>query len=197
MQSGWKRILGAVLVVGIFATGAAHATLVGDSVSGVLFNGVNSSGSVNAQFNSTSTVGTGIEFEGQWTYGDFGTTWGINADLGASSLTVSVAHIFGVTNLSTGGINSLFGITLGDLDPGGDIIGITETSGNHSKNISFTQNSITLIWDAVDIFRPELLKGPIWTFEIIRSNQRTVPEPSSLALFSLGLLGLLMARKQS
>lgn len=174
-------------------TGTANATLMGDNVNGAILQGV---GSSIVQFSPASTTVDGnTEFSGQWLYSGFDQVWDISLDIHGTTFDVTVAEITSSSNNIYSGLD-LFGIQLTDLDwngTTGGILGVNESAGNSLgiKSIENTDDSITILWSSFPFGAGNTdPSGGTWSFEISGDAPAPVPEPATLFLFGIGLLGL-------
>jgi len=203
--STMKRLTQLLLAATALIAGTAHATLIGDTVNGNYVHldpfttnapggGTWFGNGFNSSFGSgdTATVGSGAEF----TF-DTG-TFSIEADLGAESLTIDYAWdaIPGGGPLGGGltAIVSTHFLTFDDLDwvgTPGSIIGVTAVGGISAPiaNITHSANSIGI---EIAEFTYSAAGGFHFEFdiEVEHDQPATVPEPGTLALFSLGIIGL-------
>ena len=128
-----------------------------------------------------------VGVDAEWTILSFS----IDADDSSIAIKRSGRYDFGVAGTFNGWS---FTDTLGAID---DIIAVTiDTStlvGFDSSGISFTQDSIFLNFIGID-------NGTDFYFKVnvdFDSSDSSVPEPSIIALFGLGLAGLGFARRRS
>jgi hypothetical protein len=164
-----------VLSVAMWGAPVAHATLIGDTFS--------ATGS--QLVTNFSTIGAGAEATGIGGRLDF--------DFGASSLTVTQTQ--SLLSFSVFG-NYVFSGLDWVGDPTGIITGITIASndgftGGLVNNFSFTDHSITFNLDP-GTSTPGIGKSVV--FNIVTNH--SVPEPTILALFGLGLAGLGFSRRR-
>lgn len=191
-SSSVARLPRLVLIAGILAAGTAHASLIGDSVSARLVD--QAGGVVAPQFAPTAIVGAGVEFNGVWSFAPLGQVWNVDLDVGASTFTVSFNDVGSGATHDISGMTFL-GMALGDLNPGGKIIGVSvlSSSGAAVQSIGFTDHGITVQWNIFE-FRDangDPLAGGSSTFSI----QTAVPEPSTWLLMAAGLAGLTWRRR--
>ena len=176
----------AAALLALSFSGAAQASLLGQTVTCT-------GGSLACKPLAGGVVGAGTEFElvdtifGQ----EFG-VWGI--DLGENS--ISMLNIAGPGSY---GDFPGFTFTLGDLfwsnDPTATITGIANftsdgTTGMDADDVSVAANALTIdyggsIWQT----------GSFISFDLVTSHS-ALPEPATLALFGLGLLGLGVALRR-
>ncbi len=165
-----------VAMVATVVCGTASATLIGDTV------------------HVTGDVGDGLEDFGFLTVADPGVELfltgplGLTLDIFADSIEISV-HNTGPAVLAGGGF-----LTIGDLDWGvpGVITGldVLVDTWDPVLDLSFTADSVTFERSAVT----ELASGNTWTV-VVGLEHQPIPEPATVALLSLGLLGMAARRK--
>ena len=168
-----------LILVSIVFTGTANATLIGDTVSG------SEGGDFFSEISSPTALVTtgGPEFSVDYSLGR-----AILVDIGANSIDFTWNNI----------ANAFFGsggmfITISDLDwigEFGSILGVSITQTGVTGNIvTFTQDSITLnlqdSWRDNNNVHVDLI-----------TSHNNVPEPTSLALLSLGLAGFGFTRRR-
>ena len=141
----------------------AHATLIGQTITAT---GITLTP-------TTATIGPGVEFIGIIGF--------MNFDFGASTLTLTPT----VNGVGWGGFLNYVFSGFDDLITGLSISSNSGFSGTVVTNFSFGPHSITLDMNAGGAADSR----SILIFDIV-SSASTVPEPSSMALIGLGLLGL-------
>ena len=183
-----------ILLLSMIASAAlnANATLIGDTVTAQLSNPANNDASFNLNLGS-AIVGTGVEFSGTNT-DVFGQIWDTLVDVDASSFTISWTER---TRAGSGNIfdgNDFIRLTLSDLDwinGPGSITGVSLASAavtlDRNTAINFTSDSVIVDFSG-------LYHGDSYTFDITTSHD--VPEPTTLALMVLGLVGLGFRRRK-
>ena len=179
-----KRRLGVLVgaaVIALGTAGAAQASLIGQTVNAsfdTIFGGVSITPG------SATVSATGPEF-----LLGVGTGRGIVIDVQDSFIEFQYNDVrnaaFGIDRLSV----TLTGLTWAQYPDGIIGVDVTEFDDPNSRNgfgvstASFTASSLTLNlnghWDAQDRVRIDLITGPV-----------QLPEPASVALFGVGLLGL-------
>lgn len=159
-----------IVMLALGISGIANAGLVGDSVTTEILVGGSSFQTV------TATVGSGNEgnfFGNQiFDYGDF--SFNIR----------SVSTFCGMTCQGL-----LIELKLTDLDIGG-LTGVTTSTTLIGVSTVFGSNFVTFSWIDQDLNPTTYLSADF-------STGGTVPEPASLALVSLGLLGMAALRKRA
>lgn len=209
-----KRLLLSVAAAGLLTAGSAHASLLGDSVTGSLWANAGGWGTVTQQFASPATVGAGAEFTGQWTYAPGGTVsevWDITVDLDATSLTVSAYENSAGSNNLYSYTGTLFGIVLAGLDLGEGITGLSLVSGSSTWSAysiftaATSAQGIAIDWHNLNFGSANMPpNGGSWTWEIQYAGATTspgggnqaVPEPASAALMLAGLAGTAVFRRR-
>ena len=162
--------------------GATQASLIGQTVTCSTSGPGTSNTSCQAL---TASVGAGAEFELRNTAIDQ-SFWLI--DLDASSITMSLVF--------TGRIVSRTSalVTLGDLfwsdDPGATIVGIANfmavgVQGVNASDVTVNDNAIT-----IGYLPRRWNNNSFISFDLVTAPGLQLPEPTTLALFGLGLLGL-------
>ena len=179
-----KRRLGVLVgaaVIALGTAGAAQASLIGQTVNAsfdTIFGGVSITPG------SATVSAAGPEF-----LLGVGTGRGIVIDVQDSFIEFQYNDVrnaaFGIDRLSV----TLTGLTWAQYPDGIIGVDVTEFDDPNSRNgfgvstASFTASSLTLNlnghWDAQDRVRIDLITGPV-----------QLPEPASVALFGVGLLGL-------
>ena len=192
MRTCFGRLPQSLLMAGVLAAGSANASLIGDSVKGFLED--EGGGVVAPQFNPSAIVGTGVEFNGTWSYAPLKQIWNVAVDLDASSFTVFFNDV-GTGSHDISGFTFL-GLALSDLNLDGPIIGVSVLASDAAvQSIGFTDHGITVQWNAF-MFR-DANNNPVSsgssTFGILTAP---VPEPSSFGMLALGLLVVSLARKR-
>ena len=191
---------GAMLAMSHIAVPSAHATLIGDPITGSL----STTETVTTQFASPATVGAGTEFSGVITDG-FGQVFDIEIDVGASSFTVAVTEAGVYLGPGNGNLfgEGLWQIGLVDLDfgPPRIITGLINSAYScSSPGISCTAvdegpfvNALAFTPDSVSITIDALRHGDLYTFDIITAQ---APEPESWKLLGLGLLAAFVMKRR-
>lgn len=167
----------------LFFTGLANGgVLTGDTITS------------NAFFTpATAVVGSGVEF----TNSLFGTdTW--TADFDDNYFTLGVS-----TTSNIGGADG-FEWVFNDLDfsDGGyisnvELVSFIGSSFVDPTGISFTDHSVAYTMDRLSLGSFPQEKETSGTFKITTSAVVSVPEPSTIMLFGMGLIGLALSRKRS
>lgn len=173
----FKRLLSAALLAGM-AT-CANASLVGDTV-----HIAQNFPTVGAEFYPTNAVvGSGVEF-----------SWPsvLTLNITASAIDIVFQNI-GFQDVATGGLNHNGPIVSGLNDSSGNpllaIADFSTNTGFQASNIIFGSDYIGFNLDNLS-FR----SGQFIHVGLNFAPASTVPEPGSIALFGLGLLGLGLAR---
>ena len=188
---------------------AARAGLIGDSVTGSL-SADPDWGVVTPFSQPCAVVGAGAEFQGRWVFAPWSPlstqSWDITVDVGADTITVSAYETTAAAdNVYAPAGQNFFAISLGSLDLGQDITGVTQRPGPSGVTIGFSAHAVALTWSALPFgsgdFGPH---GGTWVFDLLPAvgtaptgpGTGTVPEPGSLALALPALLGLAAARRR-
>lgn len=179
---------------------AANADLIGDTVNGSL--GSDFGNLVTTPFDPTAVVGGGVEFTGVIT-DVFGQIWSIDLDIGASSFSVAISESTrdGDGNISDG--PNLMDISIWNLDwlPGPGFITDVVLSSYSCASAGFSCETfgggpdISVLDFGADFinFSANVMRdGELYEFDITA----TVPEPGTLALLGIGLLGMGAARRK-
>jgi hypothetical protein len=167
-----------------FSSLSANATLINDTVDAIMSSGHLD---ISQQFTTPSLVSAATEFTGEISF---------NSQLTADILLDVTDFGFSFTAVSTsswgghGGADALR-IDLTDLDfTGGlQIVGINDLGAGHGlQSMGFTANSAFVIFNSLTFSGNN---SRSFSFDT-RPSQ--VPEPSTLAIFTLGMIGLASRR---
>ena len=174
-----KAVLAASVAIAGFSTGA-HAALIGNSIT-----------LTNGSYTETATVDNGIEFSGIADYLDF--------DFSATGLTVTLwAEMPKKADFPSDLGNFVF---TGFADPVSTFALVTNApkfNNFQETNFSFDATSITLNLSGI---QPQNDQARL-IFSFVPTSQdggagNNVPEPTTVALLGLGLLGVAAARRKA
>jgi PEP-CTERM motif len=156
-------------LAGILLAGTANAGLIGDSVTIELTNGATTYGQ------HTHTVGAGEE--GNYFNNQF-------YDFGDLSFDIRSASIF--CGITCGG--QLITLALTDLDFGATLTNVLFTTNLSGVSVNFGSNFVSFSWLDQGLSPTTYLSADFVTSSV------SVPEPASLGLFAMGMLGFGLSR---
>lgn len=182
--------------IALLLSSHTHASLIGDDVNATII--PNYAGTINQQFSSPATVGTGTEFTGSYTDG-FSQQWSFIVDFDAYQFTIGFNSDNDYGNIrALNSWTSFINFNFSNLNWGGNVTSVLNTGYSCSlgKYCSWGKvypsiSSISFTNDSINIGFNGLFNGDRFTFT---ANTNSVPEPTPLALLVLGIIGIGGAR---